>query len=340
MSIEQKNIVCSYQENTWSRISAEIMLHETLNIISSDILKFKIELLRKELKKGNKEYYDNNKKQLPAVTFSATFTENRKKENLKFYNSLLVIDIDKLSDDEMKRTYESLNRDKYVLSFWRSPSNNGYKGLILINYNEILKKEHVDFQHKAAFKIISAYFLEQYKIELDASGNDITRLCFLSFDDGIVVKDSYCEFKVNTSEFKKNSKSNKKKKTMQSHSSDKDALYNSKNRNSPYDRRLMSNIIRYLNNNKCSITENYENWCKVAMAIANTFTFNVGENYFIKLSKRDLDKFDETNCVNFLSNCYENRKGKIAFASIVYLANQKGYKTKYQKNGVPKAEDV
>ena len=102
----------------------------------------------------------------------------------------------------------------------------------------------------------------------------------------------------------------------------------------------MSNIIRYLNNKNCSITDNYENWCKVALAIANTFTFDVGKNYFIKLSKRDLDKFNESNCVNFLSNCYENRKREITFASIVYLANKKGYKTKYQKNGVPKAEDI
>lgn len=331
MNIEQKNIVVSYQENTWSRISTEITVQETLQIIGSDKLKTIIENLRKELKKGNKEYYDNNKKKLPAVTFSATFDKSRKKENLKLYTSLLVIDIDKLSDDEMKRVNEILNKDRYVFSFWRSPSNKGFKGLIRINYNEPLKKEFVDFQHKAAFKTISDYFLKEYQIELDSSGSDITRLCFLSFDNEIVIKDIYSEFEIEVADYKNMATSNSKKKVVRKFSSNKDALYNSKDRNSPYDRKLMSNIIRFLNNKNCSITDSYENWCKVAMAIANTFTFDVGKNYFIKLSKRDSAKFNETNCVNFLSNCYENRKGEVAFASIVYLANQQGYKTKYQK---------
>ena len=150
------------------------------------------------------------------------------------------------------------------------------------------------------------------------------------FDDGIVIKDTYTEFEIDVADYEKKTISNSNK-IIQKFSSNKDALYNSKDRNSPYDRKLMSNIIRYLNNKKFSITSSYEDWCKVAMAIANTFTFDVGKNYFLKLSKRDAGKFNETNCINFLSNCYENRKGEVSFASIVYLANKQGFKTKYQK---------
>lgn len=339
MTIEQQSINVSYQKNTWSKISDEITLLETLNIIGSNNLKNQIELLRDNLNIGNKEYYDNNKKQLPAVTFSATFEENRRKGSLKSYNSLLVIDIDKLSDEEMAKTNEILNKDKHVLSYWRSPSNKGFKGLIPIKYSEELKKEHVDYQHKEAFKVISSYFLEEYKIELDSSGSDITRLCFLSFDKNIIIKNSCEDFNIKNSEYLNATKLNSKKKINQNFNSNQDALFNSFERNSPYDRRLMSNVIRFLNNKNLSITDSYENWCKVAMAIANTFTFDIGIKYFLKLSKRDLQKFDESNCANFLSNCYENRKGEVAFASIIYLANQKGYKTKYQKNGVPKVEE-
>jgi hypothetical protein len=332
MKDKHKNITVSFQENILSQISTEITIQETLQIIGSDKLKTVIENLRSQLKKGNKEYYDNNKKKLAAVTFSATFDKKRRKENLKVYNSLLVIDIDKLSDEEMKRTYKVLTKDEYVFSFWRSPSNKGFKGLIFINYDKALKNEFVDFQHKLAFKTISNFFLSEYQIELDSSGSDITRLCFLSFDNEIIIKNNYSEFEIQISDFsEKASDSNTKRKIIQKFSSNKDALYNSKDRNSPYDRKLMSNIIRYLNNKNCSITSSYEDWCKVAMAIANTFTFDVGKNYFLKLSKRDAGKFNETNCINFLSNCYENRKGEVSFASIVYLANKQGFKTKYQK---------
>jgi hypothetical protein len=339
MNIELKNIKVSYQEKAWSSISKEITLNETLGIIDSELLKGKIEKLRKELNNGNKDYYDNNKKSLPAVTFSATFQENRRKDNLKEYNQILVIDIDKLTTEEMTNVGETLKKEPIVFSFWKSPSNKGYKGLIKLSFLENFEEIKTDFQHKNAFNLISNYFLETHNIELDKSGSDITRLCFLSYDQKIIIKENIKEFKVNNSNIPIVTKKNKVNNSTIKFSSNKDALHNSLNRNDPYDRRLMSNIIRHLNNKNQTITETYENWCKVAMAIANSFTFDVGKNYFIKLSKRDSNKFNEINCINFLTNCYENRKGEVSFASVVFLANNLGFKTKYQKNnGVPKAE--
>ena len=77
------------------------------------------------------------------------------------------------------------------------------------------------------------------------------------------------------------------------------------------------------------------------MAIANTFTYDIGLNYFTKLSKLDGIKYNETHSTNFLNNCYETKNGSVNFASIIHLANEKGYNTKQQKikNGVPKVED-
>lgn len=339
MNIDLKNIKVSYQEKAWSSISKEITLNETLNIVDSELLKDKIERLRKELEKGNKDYYDNNKISLPSVTFSATFQENRRKDKLKDYNHILVIDIDKLSNEEITRVGEVLKNEPLVFSFWKSPSNKGYKGLIKLSFIEKFEQKYTDFQHKYAFNLVSSYFLENHNIELDKSGSDITRLCFLSYDRKITIKEDIQEFKVENSNIPIETKKNKGNDSTLKFSSNIDALHNSLNRNDSYDRRLMSNIIRYLNNKNQTITETYENWYKVAMAIANTFTFDVGKNYFIKLSKRDSNKFNEINCINFLTNCYENRKGEVSFASIVFLANNKGYKTKYQKdNGVPKTE--
>jgi len=339
MEIEWENIKVSYQENTWSNISKEITIIEALKIINSELLNYKITRLRKELKNGNKDYYNNNKKSLPAVTFSATFQGNRRKGNLKEYNQILVIDIDKLSKEEMANVGETLEKEPIVFSFWKSPSNKGYKGLIKLNFLENFEEINTDFQHKNAFNLISNYFLETHNIELDKSGSDITRLCFLSYDQKIIIKENIKEFKVKNSDIPIVTKKNKVNNSTIKFSSNKDALHNSLNRNNPYDRRLMSNIIRHLNKKNKTITETYENWCKVAMAIANSFTFDVGKNYFIKLSKRDSNKFNEINCINFLTNCYENRKGEVSFASLVFLANNIGFKTKYQKNnGVPKAE--
>lgn len=329
----------SYQENTWSEVSFDTTIESILSDIKSDKHKAQVENLREQLGKGNKDYYDNHKKKLPAVTFSATFEVKRTGANLKNYNPIIVIDIDKLDELQLKKTYEHLNNDEYVISFWRSPSNNGFKGLISIDYQFENSEIDIDTKHKSAFNKLSIYFIEKYNIELDKSGNDITRLCFLSYDNNLILKPKSNKFIITKDDIIYSVKSKSKDKTTITFSSNRDALLNPLNRNNQFDRKIMSDIIRFLNNKDLSITNKYEEWCKVGMAISNSFTYDIGIKYFLKLSSLDSGKFNEATCTNFLNNCYETRKGNVNFNSIVYLANQKGYKTKKQKDGVPKAED-
>lgn len=333
------NTRVSYQANTWSQIASELTIDSILNQIKSDQHKSQIEDLRNKLENGNKEYYDNYKKQLPAITFSATFNIKRTNENLKKYNPIIVIDIDKLDALHLKTTYDNLLGDQYVISFWRSPSNNGFKGLVAIDYKFEDSEIDLDVLHKSAFKKLSEYFLEKYNIELDKSGNDITRLCFLSYDNYLVQKQSFSNFEISKDDIILSVKSQVRKSIKLNFASNLDALYNPLGKNNQFDRKITTDIIRHLSIKKLSITYKYEEWCKVAMAIANTFTYEIGLNYFLKLSSLDSDKYNEVACTNFLINCYETRKGNATFSSVVYLANQKGYTTKKQKNGVPKVED-
>lgn len=333
------NLKVSYQANTWSGISIEPTIGIVLEEIKSDKYETQINALRTKLKSGDKEYYDSHKRQLPAVTFSASFDLKRVSDKLKKYNSLIVIDIDKLESEQLVENYNHLLNDECVFSFWRSPSNNGFKGLVAIDY--IIENKEVDLNklHKSAFKKLSDYFIDKYNMELDKSGSDITRLCFLSFDKQLILKSTFKAFVIKDEDIVLQTKKGGNKTTEFKFASSKDALNNPLGKNSQTDRKIMTDIIRYLTNKKLTITCTYGEWCKVAMAIANTFTYDIGIKYFLKLSVLDLDKYNEISCVNFLNNCYEARKGKVNFKSIIYLANQKGYKTKDQKKGVPKAED-
>ena len=184
----------SHQDNTWSDISMEVTIENILKQIKSDIHKSKIENLRNKLQSGDKEYYDNYKKQLPAITFSATFNIKRTKENLKSYNHLIVLDIDKLDAVQLETTYNCLLSDDYVFTFWRSPSNNGFKGLVAVDYQFENPDIDLDILHKSAFKKLSGFFFNKYGIELDKSGSDITRLCFLSHDNNLVLKSTCNSF--------------------------------------------------------------------------------------------------------------------------------------------------
>lgn len=332
------NLTVSYQANTWSDISIEPTIETILNEIKSDKHKAQITTLRTKLESGDKDFYDNHKKHLPAVTFSATFNKKRTSENLINYNPLIVIDIDKLSNEQIIENYDQLLNDEFVFSFWRSPSNKGFKGLVSVEFKIENNEIDLDKLHKSAFKKLSDYFFNNYNIELDKSGSDITRLCFLSFDNDLVLKPTSKKFIIENADIVLPTKKDVGKKIELKFTSSKDALNNPSGKNKPLDRKIMTDIIRNITNKTNSITYSYDEWCKVAMAIANTFTYDIGLNYFLKLSKLDSDKYDEISCTNFLNNCYETRKGNLNFSSIIYLANQKGYQTKHQRNGVPKVE--
>lgn len=335
------NLKVSFQENTWTNITIEPTIKSVLDSIQSDRYKKQVTDLRKNLESGNKDYYDNHKKRLPAVTFSATFNINRTKENVKNYNNLIVLDIDKLDEEEIEICYNQLLNDEFVFSFWRSPSNKGFKGLVKLEFTDIPDDIDLETKHKSAFKKLADYFQDTYKLELDKSGSDISRLCFLSYDTKLIRKESSSKFQITIEDINSVLPKTKNGRTRKiKFVSNRDALFNPLNRNNPYDRKLMSDIIRHLTNKKLSITFSYVEWCKVAMAIANTFTYDIGLKYFIKLSKLDDAKFNEIHCTNFLINCYESKNGNVNFASIIHLANEKGYKTKQQKikEGVPKVE--
>jgi len=333
------NTRISFQENTWADPQSEtILIGEILIEIKSPKYAKQIQQLRGYLENEKKDFYDTYKKRLPAVTFSGIFKDRRTVDNCEIYNHIIVLDIDKLDTPQMEEAYEKLRQEETVCAFWRSPSNKGYKGLIPIRYElDDFSTYSIDLIHKSAFNKVCKIFYEKHLLELDKSGSDVTRLCFVSYDENLYLKTSIKEVVIINDDIV-----NLKTKTYSAQtikfSSNRDALYNPLDRNSARDRKTMSDIMRYLIRKQLSITSTYPTWCRVAMAISNSFTFEIGLKYFLKLSSLDKDKFDERICTNFLTNCYETRKGNVNFNTIVFLANQAGFKTKYQKNGVPKVE--
>lgn len=146
--------------------------------------------------KGDKENYKTHKGRLPVVTFCATFEGGRKKEHLKNYNCITVLDIDKLGGDELQKTKESLLNDKYVFSYWESPSRDGVKGLVHLNYDFNIDEVGINDSHKIAFNQLVEHFSEKHNIELDTSGSDFTRLCFICQDTQLILKEKVESFTI------------------------------------------------------------------------------------------------------------------------------------------------
>ncbi len=325
-----ENLKVNYLKNLRDSTSIIKTINDVFEEIKSDKHKvFTLEL--NKLYQVESEMYSIKKKNLPVVTFSALFEENnRRKEGIISYNKLLVIDIDKLNIDTIESVKKKLDEDVYVIANWVSPSGAGLKGIVMIKFIETkLLKENVDFHHKRAFSKISHYFLERYAIELDKSGNDYTRLCFISWSS-INIKKSYSNFEINSDEYlEPKSKSlisvkldgNKKKGDKK-----KFVLHNDIGKNAQSNKRQIIKIINFLKNEKKSITYSYDDWLRVAFGISNAFTFDLGKRYFIELSRLDETKFNENLSLNLLEDCYYNSKGTIKFSTIIHMARQQGYK--------------
>lgn len=313
----------SYLEHYASPLK-EDLLGNALNVIKSDKFRPLISRLR-ALHLQNSPEYDQNKRNLPGVTFCGFFHPKRTGEHLKEYNEIMVLDIDKLTEEQLLKTKKDLQSDVHVFAFWESPSGRGVKGLIKLRYKFDLKEIGEHQAHKVAFKALDSYFTEKYDIHLDASGCDITRLCFLSHDPNLFMNNNANFFEVEGVETSHVDQISPAKGSDKQIQVPKNILEDHTGKNEPHYRKTISDIIKYLKAKKLSITQDYDNWYRVGFAIAESFTYSVGVKYYLTLSSFDTGKFDKNKCEQMLRSCYVTSKHKIGFKTIIRLATEKGF---------------
>ena len=319
--------------------SNEVTVGYVLNAIKNGTYKTSIQHIRYLIAHGEKEQAGMIKSQLPAVTFSALFGERRLVEYCKKYTSILVIDIDKLNADELAKVGETLRNDDYVISYWKSPSGNGWKGLVVLDFPEDKVYYSLSYLHREAFGQVAAYFKSRYNILLDGSGKDIPRLCFMSYDKNLEIKSSITPYpvKLDLLNFEQNEGNTEEidtavkqmKYTISSYvpigwnKLDGQTVCNPHIRQ---EKDLLHSIYKYLKKNNCSITSTYEDWVKVAFAIANTFHSVYGRNMFMKLCELDGAKHDVEKSEKLIYSAYNTSRKLCSFRTIVYFAEKKGFK--------------
>lgn len=118
------------------------------------------------------------------VTFSGTFSK-RNENNLLNHSGLLTIDLDHIAEMEVWKN--TLLKDPYFDTelLFVSPSGNGLKWIIAI---DLLKAKHLDY-----FNAVSNYLKFTYQLEVDQSGKDRSRACFLPHDPTIYINPKYIE---------------------------------------------------------------------------------------------------------------------------------------------------
>lgn len=129
--------------------------------------------MREAKAQGDKDKVKDLKFRLPAVIFSGVF-EERVDDACVVYNKLMIIDIDDISDRRLAKLKIELLDNPWVYAYFDGPTK-GIKILVFIDSEISWHKSH-------AFAHLEALFNEIYGIQIDPSGKNPSRLCFVSYD--------------------------------------------------------------------------------------------------------------------------------------------------------------
>lgn len=333
LKTDLENILVSYFPTKENKSTMTLTIGNALTDIQKGKYKTIINDIRRNIVSGQKEEAQKLKGALPAVTFSGLYPEYRRDGYCTQYNEIIVIDIDHLSVEKMTIVKEQLIRDPHVIALWQSPSGNGYKGLVKLRYTEEYNNIPISTKHRSAFRTLYTYMIATYGIELDRSGSDPTRLCFMSYDSDLIVKEEADDFvaecdnvvlltpkssgkvcgtiRIPTRTYKRCDwhKLIGQKWEIEEYKQNKQTLYS---------------IYRKMKRKNISITTTFEEWVKVAYAIANSMHPTVGKEMFLKMCELDGVKHDPEGSEHLIYDAYCNNRGNVHFSTIIYIAKQKG----------------
>lgn len=259
------------------------------------------------------------KKNVPAVTVSGLFSQ-RADASIIEHSGFLAIDIDDLYDS-VEDVKFILSQDKYIYSAFTSISGRGLCAIIRIEPKN----------HRRAFESFCDYILTEYKINVDHSGVNESRLRFVSYDPFLFLNEKAPIFRK--------------------------YLPVQKKRNLPSPIVIKNDFDRIVNeliNRGVNCTEDYRDWIKIGFALISEFGEG-GRDYFHRLSaisgKYDSDVCDKKFNTLLKSQSFSGRKASIA--TVYWYAKNAGIelydeKTKMairsassqKRNGVVKKEDI
>lgn len=148
-----------------------VSLAQVYNAVKGHYYKRQTEELRSITDAAKARKYKASK--FDYCTFSGVFNSRSDKSLVK-HSKLLCIDFDHVQDLDKLR--QALLADEYFDTqlLFVSPSGDGLKWIIEIDTQEA--------PHGEYFSAVANYILETYSVEVDKSGKDISRACFLPYD--------------------------------------------------------------------------------------------------------------------------------------------------------------
>ena len=179
----------SYYQNKKKPPVGEVTDEEVVNIIRHDEKLAHMTLdIRQHLTANDIATADFIKGELPSVTFSARFTGGRRYDKLTGYNGEIVIDLDKKTPEELARISAVVTGSPFTHISFTSPKGNGYKLTVQTSLPDGTlpqSPEEVRNYHAHAYDQVAALYEELCQTDIDESGKDMTRICYMPHDENV-----------------------------------------------------------------------------------------------------------------------------------------------------------
>lgn len=232
--------------------------------------------------------------QAPGVTPSGTF-EYRNVKGIVNHSGVIAIDID--AKDNPDISIDQVAADPFMMFFHESISGNGG----YVGYVKIDPERHLD-----AYLGLEKYFANEYHIILDESCKDVSRYRFVSFDENAY-------YNPNSKIFKKYLPKKKVAPQRTYVHTDDDLGF----------------IFEQIKDRGINICEDYADWVKVGMGLANSLGES-GRDKFHFISSFST-KYSEKECNKSYDGFLKRGRNDNSIASFFYLCQQQGIKIKTAK---------
>lgn len=100
---------------------------------------------------------------------------------------MVVLDIDHVGERELERITPLATEAPYTVAYFRSPSGDGAKLIAYAATDETATPGN----HRRVYEAMSRWYAARLGVELDTSGSDIGRLCFVSDDPALYLSPAY-----------------------------------------------------------------------------------------------------------------------------------------------------
>lgn len=217
-----------------------------------------------------------------AVAFSGTFSGTGSAKDIEKLSGLIVLDFDHIID--LSDILSRLKADPFTYLLFRSPSGDGLKAVVKHSLTEPDKWQYL-------FKEIEAYYIQKFKgivdksgkqLNIDPSGKDINRMCFIPFIEDLYRNDESKIWQY-TGEYEKVSQT-----TIPRICTELDTTANNE-----YIYKECFYLSAYLFENKINISEDYEDWLSYGFSLCALG--EQGREIFHNISCIS-DKYDADEC--------------------------------------------